>query len=114
MRSRIKATSSGCSSGALNAQPAYAEGFGVASAHLSRRSDSEGGTSNAQRSTTARHAAPNGAYAGVYRGRYRHDAPTPLTSSHNPTQLAACSINHAKETGAGLADAIAYKLDQFR
>src|SRR5882724_2311197 len=28
-----------------NAQPAYAEGFGVAGAHLSRRSESEGGTS---------------------------------------------------------------------
>jgi len=29
-----------------NAQPAYAESFGVASAHLSRRSEREGGTSN--------------------------------------------------------------------
>jgi hypothetical protein len=29
-----------------NAQPAYAEGFGVAGAHLSRRSESEGGTPN--------------------------------------------------------------------
>jgi protein ImuB len=34
-----------------NAQPAYAEGFGVAGAHLSRRSSSEGGTPNAQRPT---------------------------------------------------------------
>jgi four helix bundle protein len=32
----------------LNAQPAYAEGFGVAGAHLSRRSESEGGTLNVQ------------------------------------------------------------------
>ena len=32
----------------LNAQPAYAEGFGVAGAHLSRRSESEGGTLNAE------------------------------------------------------------------
>ena len=31
---------------AENVQPAYAEGFGVASAYLSRRSGSEGGTSN--------------------------------------------------------------------
>jgi protein ImuB len=31
---------------AENVQPAYAEGFGVAGAHLSRRSGSEGGTSN--------------------------------------------------------------------
>jgi epoxyqueuosine reductase len=31
-----------------NVQPAYAEGFGVASAHLSRRSGSEGGTSNSE------------------------------------------------------------------
>jgi nucleotidyltransferase/DNA polymerase involved in DNA repair len=30
-------------------RPAYAEGFGVAGAHLSRRSGSEGGTSNVQR-----------------------------------------------------------------
>ena len=34
----------------FNIQPAYAEGFGVAGAHLSRRSESEGGTFNAQRS----------------------------------------------------------------
>ena len=33
---------------AKNVQPAYAEGFGVADAHLSRGSGSEGGTSNAQ------------------------------------------------------------------
>jgi hypothetical protein len=32
---------------AENVQPAYAEGFGVAGAHLSRRSESEGGTSDA-------------------------------------------------------------------
>ena len=32
-----------------NAQPAYAEGFGVAGAHLSRRSECEGGTPNIQR-----------------------------------------------------------------
>jgi hypothetical protein len=32
----------------LNVQPAYAEGFGVAGAHLSRRSESEGGTPNIQ------------------------------------------------------------------
>jgi hypothetical protein len=32
-----------------NAQPASAESFGVASAHLSRRSEREGGTSNTQR-----------------------------------------------------------------
>jgi hypothetical protein len=32
-----------------NAEPAYAEGFGVAGAHLSRRSESEGGTSNTER-----------------------------------------------------------------
>jgi len=38
----------------LNAQPAYAEGFGVAGAHLSRRSESEGGTSNAQRQRDSR------------------------------------------------------------
>jgi four helix bundle protein len=38
----------------LNAQPAYAEGFGVAGAHLSRRSESEGGTPNAQRQKNAR------------------------------------------------------------
>jgi hypothetical protein len=31
-----------------NAQPAYAEGFGVAGAHSSRRSQGEGGTSNVQ------------------------------------------------------------------
>src|ERR1700686_2879733 len=31
---------------AENVQPAYAEGFGVAGAHLLRRSGSEGGTSN--------------------------------------------------------------------
>jgi ribosomal protein S12 methylthiotransferase len=31
-----------------NVQPAYAEGFGVAGAHLSRRSECEGGTSNAE------------------------------------------------------------------
>jgi len=31
-----------------NAQPAYAERFGVAGAHLSRRSESEGGTPNIQ------------------------------------------------------------------
>ena len=31
-----------------NVQPAYAEGFGVAGAHLSRRSESEGGTSNSE------------------------------------------------------------------
>jgi hypothetical protein len=36
-----------------NAEPAYAEGFGVAGAHLSRRSDSEGGTPNVQLSTKA-------------------------------------------------------------
>jgi protein ImuB len=35
---------------AENVQPAYAEGFDVAGAHLSRRSGSEDGTSNAQRS----------------------------------------------------------------
>src|SRR3984893_12410093 len=35
---------------AENVQPAYAEGFGVAGAYLSRRSGSEDGTSNAQRS----------------------------------------------------------------
>ena len=34
---------------AENVQPAYAEGFGVAGAHLSRRSESEGGTSNSER-----------------------------------------------------------------
>ncbi len=34
----------------INAQPASAEGFGVAGAHLSRRSESEGETSNVQRS----------------------------------------------------------------
>jgi len=32
-----------------NAEPAYAEGFGVAGAHLSRRSESEGGTPNTER-----------------------------------------------------------------
>ena len=32
-----------------NIQPAYAEGFGVAGAHLSRRSECEGGTPNIQR-----------------------------------------------------------------
>jgi hypothetical protein len=31
-----------------NVQPAYAESFGVASAHLSRRSEREGGTSNVE------------------------------------------------------------------
>jgi hypothetical protein len=31
-----------------NVQPAYAEGFGVAGAHLSRRSGSEAGTLNAE------------------------------------------------------------------
>jgi hypothetical protein len=38
----------------FNAQPAYAEGFSVAGAHLSRRSESEGGTSNAQRPIQSR------------------------------------------------------------
>jgi hypothetical protein len=33
-----------------NVQPAFAEGFGVAGAHLSRRSESEGGAFNAQSS----------------------------------------------------------------
>jgi hypothetical protein len=47
----------------LNAQPAYAEGFGVADAHLSRRSESEGGTSNAQRPTEGGSAAPSDASA---------------------------------------------------
>jgi hypothetical protein len=40
----------------FNVQPAYAEGFGVAGAHLSRRSPAqrgEGGTFNAQRSIQA-------------------------------------------------------------
>src|SRR2546426_10260002 len=36
----------------LNAQPAYAKGFGVAGAHLSRRSENEGGTLNAQHPTS--------------------------------------------------------------
>jgi hypothetical protein len=34
---------------AASAQPAYAKGFGVAGAHLSRRSESEGGTLNSER-----------------------------------------------------------------
>src|SRR6202162_1831678 len=40
------ARSAFANSQAENVQPAYAEGFGVAGAHLSRRSGSEGGTSN--------------------------------------------------------------------
>jgi hypothetical protein len=42
----------------LNAQPAYAEGFGVAGAHLSRRSESEGGTPNAE--VKSQHPEPSG------------------------------------------------------
>jgi len=37
-----------CRRSEASAEPAYAEGFGVAGAHLSRRSESEGGTPNIQ------------------------------------------------------------------
>src|SRR5947207_386840 len=42
-----------------SAQPAYAAGFGVAGAHLSRRSESEGGTSLRAVVSTSRRPMPN-------------------------------------------------------